>query len=271
MNNSLINKFLLNDDLYKNRLITFEEEQEIFKLLEKDPNLREDIQTIMIKSNMRLIYSIAKDYYPVASISNDDIIQLGMIGIAKAVDKFDYHKQIRFSSYATYWIKQSISRGLYKALREMEQSMNVTELRKKFYETERQLISSLKRRVTFNEVANKMGIKSSELMVIFHFTNTDSLDKNATGEHPILEKLKDNDLTPQEFVLNEEKNKLIAMAIDSLSMNEQKIIRYRYGYEDGIYHSFSEIAKKFGFSRQRAQAIEKNALIKMREFLEEIE
>lgn len=267
MKNELINELLTRNE---EKLLSFEEEQEIFKLLENNIELREDVQTIMIKNNMRLIYSIAKDYYPITTMSSDDIVQLGMIGVSKAVDKFDYKKQVRFSSYATYWIKQSISRGLHKALYDTDQSFNIKELRKKFYETEKQLLATYKRNITFDEVANKMGIKPSELLVIFHSANLESLDKTIDEKNTFMDQIADDGMTPQEFVLNNEKNELIYMAMESLTLKEQAIIKYRYGYEDGIYHSFSDIAEKFGFSRQRAQVIEKNALNKMREFFEEI-
>lgn len=267
MTKELINNLLIRDN---NELLSFEEEQEIFKFLENNQEYRDDIHTIMIRSNMRLIYSIAKDYYPIATVSSEDIIQLGMIGISKAVDKFDYSKQVRFSSYATYWIKQSISRGLQKALSDMDQSFNIKELRKKFYETERQLLSTHKRNITFDEIANKIGIKPSELLVIFHSVNPESLDKTLDDKNCFIDQIVDDGLTPQEAALKDEKKELIFMAMESLSTKEKEVIRYRYGYEDGIYHSFSDIAEKFGFSRQRAQVIEKNALNKMREFFEEI-
>ena len=95
MNNDIITELLMCEDLGSKRLLTFDEEQAIFKLLKNDSNLREDVQTIMIKANIKLVYSIAKKYYPVSTLSNDDIVQLGMIGLSKAVDHFDYQKVVR--------------------------------------------------------------------------------------------------------------------------------------------------------------------------------
>ena len=270
MNNDIITELLMCEDLGSKRLLTFDEEQAIFKLLKNDSNLREDVQTIMIKANIKLVYSIAKKYYPVSTLSNDDIVQLGMIGLSKAVDHFDYQKGIKFSSYASYWIKQSISKGIHKALCNIEQPTNATELKKQFFETEEKMVSLLKRNVSFEEVATKMGVKASELRMLFDISNVASLDKilDFDKETSGIEIIKDDDDTPQEAVLNDEKNELIILALNSLSPREGQIIKYRYGYDDGVFHSFSEVANKFSISRQRAQIIEKVAINKMKELFE---
>ena len=273
MNNDIITELLMCEDLGSKRLLTFNEEQTIFELLKNDNNLREDVQTIMIKANIKLVYSIAKKYYPVSTLSNDDIIQLGMIGLSKAVDHFDYQKGIKFASYASYWIKQSISKGIQKALCNIEQPTNATELKKQFFETEEEMVSSLKRNVSFEEVATKMGVKPSELRMLFNISNVASLDKilDFDKETSGIESIKDNEDTPQEAVLNDEKNELIILALNSLPLRERQIIIYRYGYDDGAFHSFSEVASKFSISRQRAQIIEKVAINKMKEFIKKVE
>ena len=273
MNNDIISELLMCEDLGSKRLLTFDEEQAIFKLLKNDSNLREDVQTIMIKANIKLVYSIAKKYYPVSTLSNDDIVQLGMIGLSKAVDHFDYQKGIKFSSYASYWIKQRFSKGIHKALCNIEQPTNATELKIQFFETEEKMVSLLKRNVSFEEVATKMGVKASELRMLFDISNVASLDKilDFDKETSGIEIIKDDDDTPQEAVLNDEKNELIILALNSLSPREGQIIKYRYGYDDGVFHSFSEVANKFSISRQRAQIIEKVAINKMKEFIKKVE
>ena len=182
MEKDIITELLTCEELGEKRLLTFEEEQQIFMLLEKHSNLREDVQTIMIKANLKLVYSIAKNYYPTGSLSNDDIVQLGMIGLSKAVDRFDYHKGIKFASYASYWIKQSISKGLHKALKNADQPNNISELKKQFFVTEEQMVSTLQRKVTFDEVAHQMGVKPSELRMLFDISNVASLDKVIDSE-----------------------------------------------------------------------------------------
>ena len=273
MEKDIITELLTCEELGEKRLLTFEEEQQIFMLLEKHSNLREDVQTIMIKANLKLVYSIAKNYYPTGSLSNDDIVQLGMIGLSKAVDRFDYHKGIKFASYASYWIKQSISKGLHKALKNADQPNNISELKKQFFVTEEQMVSTLQRKVTFDEVAHQMGVKASELRMLFDISNVASLDKviDSDKDTSVIEIIKDDEDTPQEAVLNDEKNKLILAALTELSPREARIIKYRYGYDDGIFHSFSDIANKFAISRQRAQIIEKGAIDKMKQFISDAE
>ena len=121
------------------------------------------------------------------------------------------------------------------------------------------MVSLLKRNVSFEEVATKMGVKASELRMLFDISNVASLDKilDFDKETSGIEIIKDDDDTPQEAVLNDEKNELIILALNSLSPREGQIIKYRYGYDDGVFHSFSEVANKFSISRQRAQIIEK--------------
>lgn len=272
MNNEIINNLLSQLEEDTNRLLTFEEEQQLFQIYEENECLREDIQIIMIKANIKLIYSIAKSYYPIVNVSYDEIIQFGMIGVSKAVDKFDYHLGTKFSTYATYWIKKSISRSLKNALFDFDKSIKATELKKMYQLVEEQLTTSLKRRVTVNEIANKMGIDSSELILLNRSGGIYSLDtENADTNSSMIDKIIDTNPTPYEIIEIDEKNKIIDFAIASLKEIEREIIRYRYGYEDGIYHSFSEVANKFNLSKQRCQVIERNALKKMREFVEDIE
>ena len=110
MEENIIVKLLNDKDLGTSRLLTREEEQEIFSLYAKDKSLREDVQTIMINANQKLVYSIARKYRPFMNASYDDIVQLGRIGLSKAVDKYDLSKNTKFATYATYWIKQSIDK-----------------------------------------------------------------------------------------------------------------------------------------------------------------
>ena len=135
------------------------------------------------------------------------------------------------------------------------------------------MVSSLKRNVSFEEVATKMGVKPSELRMLFNISNVASLDKilDFDRETSGIESIKDNEDTPQEAVLNDEKNELIILALNSLPLRERQIIKYRYGYDDGAFHSFSEVASKFSISRQRAQIIEKVAINKMKEFIKKVE
>ena len=133
--------------------------------------------------------------------------------------------------------------------------------------------ASLKRKVTYNEVANKMGMNPTELKLLFDLSNVASLDETVDDDREIsaIEKIKDSNSTPQEFVLEDEKRHLINDAMERLSPREQEIIKYRYNSEDGVLHSFAEVAEKLGISRQRVQKIEQKAIKEMKEYIKNCE
>ena len=133
--------------------------------------------------------------------------------------------------------------------------------------------ASLKRKVTFNEVANKMGMNPTELKLLFDLSNVASLDETVDDDREIsaIEKIKDSNSTPQEFVLEDEKRHLINDVMERLSPREQEIIKYRYNYGDGVLHSFAEVAEKLGISRQRGQKIEQKAITKVKEYIKNCE
>lgn len=273
MEENIIVKLLNDKDLGTSRLLTREEEQEIFSLYAQDKSLREDVQTIMINANQKLVYSIARKYRPFMNASYDDIVQLGRIGLSKAVDKYDLSKNTKFATYATYWIKQSIDKGLQSINADINEPIKVVNLRNHFYSTEEEMEASLKRKVTFNEVANKMGMNPTELKLLFDLSNVASLDETVDDDREIsaIEKIKDSNSTPQEFVLEDEKRHLINDAMERLSPREQEIIKYRYNSEDGVLHSFAEVAEKLGISRQRVQKIEQKAIKEMKEYIKNCE
>lgn len=271
MKENIITRLLNDNDLGTNRLLTREEEIEIFDLYEKDKTLYEDVQTIMIKANIKLIHSIANRYRPYKKILYEDLVQLGRIGVSKAVEKYDLSKNVKFATYATIWIKQSIEKGI-QAMNE-DEPIKVANLRRNFLNTEEEMEANLKREVTFNEVATKMGMNPTEMKLLFDLSNVESLDQAVDDDMKIaaIEKIKDSNSTPQESVLEEEKSKLINDAIENLSPREQEIIKYRYKADDNVFHSFSKIADKLGITRQRVQKIEQKAIKKMKEYIENCE
>ena len=152
-------------------------------------------------------------------------------------------------------LTQLIDKGLQSINADINEPIKVANLRNHFYSTEEEMEASLKRKVTFNEVANKMGMNPTELKLLFDLSNVASLDETVDDDREIsaIEKIKDSNSTPQEFVLEDEKRHLINDAMERLSPREQEIIKYRYNSEDGVLHSFAEVAEKLGISRQRVQ------------------
>ncbi|MCM1514354.1 MAG: sigma-70 family RNA polymerase sigma factor [Anaeroplasma bactoclasticum] len=262
---------LTDTELGINRLLNSQEEREIFEIYAKNEHLREEVHTIMIQANRKLVYHIAKKYSTVTSISLDDLIQLGFIGISKAVDKFDVSRGTRFSSYATYWVRQSIGKGIETMGRSViTQPTLAHQLMKVYFITEQALEKKYARGVSFHEVAEEMQISTADLAKAFQLNHVESLDQLLyDGNFTLMEEIEDSLETPQEWVLKEEQKKRLQQSKGSLTAREQEVIAYRYGDIDGNYHSFEEVAKRLNISRQRAQVIEKNALQKMRDFFNE--
>lgn len=262
---------LTDTELGINRLLNSQEEREIFEIYAKNEHLREEVHTIMIQANRKLVYHIAKKYSTVTSISLDDLIQLGFIGISKAVDKFDVSRGTRFSSYATYWVRQSIGKGIETMGRSViTQPTLAHQLMKVYFITEQALEKKYARGVSFHEVAEEMQISTADLAKVFQLNHVESLDQLLyDGNFTLMEEIEDSLETPQEWVLKEEQKKRLQQSKGSLTAREQEVIAYRYGDIDGNYHSFEEVAKRLNISGQRAQVIEKNALQKMRDFFNE--
>lgn len=262
---------LTDTELGINRLLNSQEEKEILEIYAKDERLREEIQTIMIQANRKLVYHIAKKYSSVTSISLEDLVQLGFIGISKAIDKFDVSRGTRFASYATYWIRQSMGKGIETMGRSViAQPTLAHQLRKDYFTTEQALEKKYARGVSFHEVAEAMQIAPTDLAKAFQVNHIESLDQVLyDGDVTLMEAIADSLETPQEWVLKEEQRTRLQQSRATLTVREQEVIAYRYGDVDGNYHSFEEVAKRLNISRQRAQVIEKNALQKMRDFFKE--
>lgn len=266
---NFITNLLEIEELGKTRFLTVEEEKRLFEIYHNNIDFKEDINNILIKANEKLVHSIAKKYYPLVSLTKDDIYQLGLIGLSNAIKKFDCSRGVKFSTYASYWIKQSINKGMKKALESIEEPLYVKSIKKTFEKTKKQMEDDLKRNVSFNEVAIKMGFKGSELKIILYTSNPVDLDSYIDDENKIAlhETLISDNETGFDKMTNEAIKLSIVNAISKLTEKEQNVIKMRYGFEDGLFHSFSEIASKMNLSKQRVQVLEKQAIAKMKKIL----
>ncbi len=267
--NKLIDDLLLDEELGNTRFLTKDEEIILFTLLNENNSYREDIQTIMLKANQKLVYSIAKKYHPIVTLNEDDLVQLGLIGLSNAVDRFDVSKNNKFSTYATYWIIQSISRGLQNALNNINITLKMTELKKLYRETEDNLVSSLKRTPSYDEIIRAMGIDETDANLIIFGKQFESLDQSISKDKDktLADKIQDDVASAEEELLKHEKTIITMEALDKLNEKEQFVIKYRYGFVDGIYHSYSEIAEKMEISKQRVQIIASQAMNKMKNYV----
>ncbi|MBI5401354.1 sigma-70 family RNA polymerase sigma factor [Candidatus Wolfebacteria bacterium] len=243
------------------------EEKELAKRSEKGD---EEARQKLIKSNLRLVVSIAKRYAHRTSQMNIlDLIQEGNIGLSKAVEKFDYRRGFKFSTYATWWIRQAITRALADQSRTVRIPVHMIENISKYTQTKRRLMQELGREPLAEEIAIEMGIAVEKIY------NLQKISQEVISlEAPLIE---DSEEVTLSDLIKDEKNlaphqaaelallkdKIREILID-LSLREQEILRLRFGLDDGITHTLEEVGKQFGVTRERIRQIEAKALEKIK-------
>lgn len=255
-------------EIGKYPLIRAAEERELAqKILAGD----EEARNLLAQANLRLVVSIAKKYSTrSADLTLLDLIQEGNIGLYKAVEKFDWTKGFKFSTYATWWIRQSITRALADQSRTIRIPVHMVETISKYKQVTRRLEQDLGRTPLPEEIATEMGIEVEKIYMINKINqSTKSLEESIGGSD-------DDKSTLSEFVADDkimspdkEASKRILQdqfkdILNDLSPKEQKIIEMRYGLVDGINHTLEEVGKEFGVTRERIRQIEAKVHDKIR-------
>ncbi len=255
-------------EIGRHQLISGAQEKELAKrIVAGDAGAR----NILAKANLRLVVSIAKKY---ANRSADltllDLIQEGNLGLFKAVDKFDYTKGYKFSTYATWWIRQAITRALADQSRTIRVPVHMVETIAKYKQVVRRLLQDLGRDPLPEEIAIEMGIEPEKIYMIEKIDQGtfsletpvgDEEDKSTLGDFLADDKILAPDQEANHRIIKDQLQEILA----DLPPKEKKIIEMRNGLIDGVYHTLEDVGKEFGVTRERIRQIEAKALEKMRQ------
>ena len=256
-------------EIQKTTLLTAEDERELARRISQGDMAARDR---MIESNLRLVVKIAKRYMN-RGLPFLDLIEEGNMGLIKAVERFKLSKECRFSTYATWWIRQSIERALVNQSRTIRLPVHVSDDINKFIKISRELVQKVNREPQIKEVADAMGVDPAyirRLMVLVKKTYSIEHPMGENNDYSLMDTIEDtNSIDPSTLIEDLDKFSHVSEWLDSLSENEREILTLRFGLDDREPQTLDTIGRKFGVTRERIRQIEAKSLEKLRLIMEE--
>lgn len=256
-------------DIQKTTLLTAEQERALARRIEQGDMAARDK---MIESNLRLVVKIAKRYMN-RGLPFLDLIEEGNLGLIKAVERFKLSKECRFSTYATWWIRQSIERALVNQSRTIRLPVHISDEINKLIKITRELVHGLNREPQVKEVAEAMDVEPAyvrRLMVLLKKTYSIEHPMGENSDYSLIDTIEDSTaINPLELAEQLNKYRVISDLIDGLNENEKEILALRFGLNDREPQTLDTIGRQFGVTRERIRQIESKSLEKLRTILAE--
>jgi RNA polymerase primary sigma factor len=256
-------------DIQKNHLLSAAEEREVAEKIELGDQAA---RAVMIVSNLRLVVKMSKRYLN-KGLAFLDLIEEGNLGLIKAVDRFKLSKECRFSTYASWWIRQSIERALTNQSRTIRLPVHVSDLLGKMARANRELIRKLNREPTAQEVADHLGVELSRvhgLLVLLKKTFSIDQPMGDNADFYLSDVIEDTtNLALDEHFENLNRYELVSRWFETLSSTDKNILTLRFGLNDTPSQTLETIGKSFGVTRERIRQIESKALEKLRMLVED--
>ena len=256
-------------DIQKSKLLNAEEEKELAAQISQGD---EKARARMIESNLRLVVKIAKRYMN-RGLPFLDLIEEGNLGLIKAVERFRVDKGCRFSTYATWWIRQSIERALVNQSRTIRLPVHVAEQVNKMFKVTKEILNSKSEEPSATEIAAAMGNSVAEVERLQQLIRKTYSIEHPLGEnnnYALIDTLEDShSLNPAELLENTNRYEYVQKWLNTLKKNEAEILQYRFGLNDYEPETLDTIGKRYGVTRERIRQIEAKSLEKLRKIMQE--